>query len=139
MTIKNNVILNKVATVEKCLRRVKEKYSGEPRDLEYVDNVDIIVLNLQRACQAVIDLANHVCASKKLGIPQDSADIFNILSQNNIIDKMAAERMGKMVGFRNVAVHDYQELNLKILLSILDHHLTDFTDFTSQVIKSIKL
>ena len=139
MIIKNNIILNKIATVEQCLRRVKEKYSGELCDLEHIDNVDIIVLNLQRACQASIDLANHICASKKLGIPQGSADVFKILSQNEIIDKTVAQKMEKMVGFRNVAVPDYQELNLNILLSILNHHLTDFTDFTSQIMELITL
>lgn len=139
MVIQNNIIFNKITIIEQCLRRVKEKYSGEPRDLEYIDNQDIIVLNLQRVCQAAIDLGNHICASKGLGLPQDSADIFKLLSQKNFIDESVVEKMRKMVGFRNIIVHNYQELELAILQSILDRHLTDFTNFTDQILKSLAL
>ena len=34
--------------------------------------------------------------------------------------------MKVMVGFRNIAVHDYQEMNLVILQKIVEDHLKDF-------------
>lgn len=34
-----------------------------------------------------------------------------------------------MVGFRNLAVHDYQELNLDIVLSIIRSNLADLEEF----------
>ena len=40
-----------------------------------------------------------------------------------------------MVGFRNIAVHDYQTINLTILEKIVEKHLEDFTDFTKQILK----
>lgn len=44
--------------------------------------------------------------------------------------------MQAMVGFRNVAVHDYQELSLDIVRSILENKLIDFRIFTQAAINS---
>mgnify|MGYP003873966533 CR=1 FL=1 len=38
-----------------------------------------------------------------------------------------------MVGFRNIAVHDYQELQAPIVLAILDKHLSSFDDFIKEI------
>ncbi|MBD1381403.1 DUF86 domain-containing protein [Bacillus sp. IB182487] len=43
--------------------------------------------------------------------------------------------MKAMVGFRNIAVHDYQEINLLILQNILDKHLTDFKEYTKLILQ----
>ena len=137
--VENNVIINKTTTVENCLKRLRDTYTGVFSDLENFNKQDIIVLNLQRACQAAIDLAMHTCMAESLGPPQNSSDAFEFLGKAGIITKEITERMKKMVGFRNTAVHDYQALNLKILQSILENHLTDFTDFTGQLLKRVEI
>jgi len=48
---------------------------------------------------------------------------------------MRIVRLKKMVGFRNIAIHDYQKINTEILKSILDGHLNEFKDFTSILLK----
>jgi len=95
------------------------------------------VLNLQRACEASIDLAMHIVAEKDLGIPQNSRDAFDLLHQHGFIDDEICRRMKSMVGFRNIAVHDYQSIQIPILKSILDHHLSDFSQFI-EIVKKIK-
>lgn len=77
----------------------------------------------------------HIISLNSLGIPQKSRDAFDILFQNDIIDKTFAERLKAMVGFRNIAVHDYKTLNLEIVKSIIEFHLDDFLDFTKLIIK----
>jgi len=77
------------------------------------------VLNLQRCCEASIDIANHIARIKKLGLPQSSRDSFNLLSKNNIIPVELAENLKRMVGLRNIAVHYYQELNLDIVVHVI--------------------
>ncbi len=89
---------------------------------------------MQRACEASIYLAMHIVADKRLGLPQDSRDAFSLLEAENIIPAFLSNRMKAMVGFRNIAVHDYQELNLVILQKILDHHLVDFSTYTQTII-----
>jgi uncharacterized protein YutE (UPF0331/DUF86 family) len=130
----NDVILNKVSVVERCLKRIQEEYENNPKHLENYTKQDSIVLNLQRACEASIDLAMHIVAQKKLGLPQTSRDAFTLLEQHGIISSSLSQKMKAMVGFRNIAVHDYQELNLTILQKILDNHLTDFTEFTKAIV-----
>jgi len=131
----SDVLLNKVATIERCLRRVKEEYAGDEMSLQNFTKQDSIVLNLQRAIEATIDMAMHIVAGEKLGLPQNSRDAFQLLYERNVIDEVMLGRLSAMIGFRNIAVHDYQQINLQILQQIVEHHLEDFTDFI-QVIKS---
>ncbi|MED4056938.1 DUF86 domain-containing protein [Niallia taxi] len=132
--MKSDVILNKVAIIERCIRRINEEYQQNPQNLENNTKQDSIILNLQRACKASIDLAMHIVADKRLGLPQNSRDAFSLLEAENIIPASLSNRMKAMVGFRNIAFHDYQELNLVILQKILDHHLVDFSTYTQTII-----
>lgn len=103
----NDVILNKVSIIERCLVRVKEVYSNDPTNLNDFTKQDSIILNIQRSCEASIDLAMHIVSEKRLGLPQNSRDAFDMLQKNSIIDESVANRLKAMVGFRNIAVHDY--------------------------------
>ena len=74
-----DIVMNKSAMVERCLMRVKEVYQDNPKTLEDFTKQDSIILNIQRACEATIDLAMHVVSSQKLGIPQSSREAFELL------------------------------------------------------------
>lgn len=132
----DDAILNKCATIERCLKRIREEYqSVEDLFGTNFTKQDSIVLNLQRACESSIDLANYIVKKKKLGIPQQSREAFDILVSSAIIPAELSEKMKKMVGFRNLAVHAYQALDMKVVKSIVEDHLQDFLAFTSHVIK----
>jgi uncharacterized protein YutE (UPF0331/DUF86 family) len=133
--MQNDVILNKIQVVERCIKRIREEYAGDPRNLANLTKQDSMVLNIQRACEACIDLAMHVVSEKGLGIPQSSREVFDILQKNGLIDEALAVILMAMVGFRNIAVHDYQKLNLKIVQSIIERHLDDLTRFTERILK----
>ncbi|HET7371504.1 MAG TPA: HepT-like ribonuclease domain-containing protein, partial [Gammaproteobacteria bacterium] len=77
-----------------------------------------------------IDLAMHAARTRRLGLPQDAREAFTLLERAGAISPGVAKRMRAMVGFRNVAVHQYQDLSLPILRAILDERLDDFTAFT---------
>lgn len=132
--MKNDVILNKISIIERCIKRIHEEYADNPKNLKNYTKQDSIVLNLQRACEACIDLAMHIVAEKKLGLPQSSRDAFTILEEEGIIPPSLSQKMKAMVGFRNIAVRDYQELNLAILQKILEKHLVDFMQFTKTIL-----
>lgn len=134
----NDVILNKVQVIERCIMRVQEEYDGNPRNLENFTKQDSIILNIQRSCEASIDLAMFILAERRLGIPQSSREAFELLSKNNIIDDTLADRMKSMVGFRNIAVHDYQRVNIKIVEQIVENHLRDFKAFAEKTIQLIR-
>ena len=132
----DDAILNKCATIERCLKRIREEYQSV-EDL-YGTNFtrqDSIVLNLQRACEASIDLANYIVKKRKLGIPQQSREAFDFLVLSGIIPLELSEKMKKMVGFRNLAIHAYQAIDMKVVKSIVEDHLDDFSIFTSHLIR----
>lgn len=134
-SMKNDVILNKISVIERCMNRVKVVYENNPENLKDYTKQDSIILNIQRACEASIDLAMHIVAEQKLGLPQTSRDAFDMLHGALIIDENTVKRLKAMVGFRNIAVHDYQTVNLDILQQIVTNHLEDFTDYTKQILK----
>ncbi len=129
-----DVVLAKVATIHKCLDRIREVTDLDPEKLEDIDKQDIFVLNLQWAVQACIDLASHAVAAEALGLPEKVRDNFSILREKGVIDPELASKMEKMTGFRNIAVHNYQALDLDILKSILSNNLKDLEDFSSALL-----
>ncbi|MEE3955961.1 type VII toxin-antitoxin system HepT family RNase toxin [Peribacillus frigoritolerans] len=133
--MKNDVILNKISVIERCMNRVREVYANDAGSLKDFTKQDSIILNIQRACEASIDLAMHIVAEQKFGLPQTSRDAFDMLHKALIIDENTAKRLKAMVGFRNIAVHDYQTVNIDILQQIVENHLGDFTDYTKQILK----
>lgn len=71
----DDVVLNKAAIIERCIARVREEYAGDEQNLvANITRQDSIVLNLQRACEAAIDLAMHLVRERHLGIPQETRD-----------------------------------------------------------------
>ena len=131
-----DVILNKVASIQRCVKRIREEHSlqGENWKINFTVQ-DSILLNLQRACEASIDVANFIVKKQKLGIPQNSRDSFDLLAQAKLIDDQMQLKMKHMVGFRNLAVHEYHTLDLNIIDSMIKNNLSDFEDFTKNVLR----
>jgi uncharacterized protein YutE (UPF0331/DUF86 family) len=122
-------ILAKMATIQKCLARIGEVTGFDPYSLDDMDKQDIFVLNLQRAVRAAIAIAAQITASSAIGIPQNIAGIFLQLHRARIIDEPLLIRMHDMADFWNVAVYDYEALDIDILKSILVHRLKDLEEF----------
>ncbi len=134
-----DIVYNKIEIIKRCLKRINEEYDKNDENLSNFTKQDSIILNLQRACEASIDLAMHLISEEKLGIPQSSRDAFDLLQANNVVKKDLSEKMKRMVGFRNIAVHDYQNINLNILKGVINDHLSDFTEYIDQVLSYFQL
>jgi uncharacterized protein YutE (UPF0331/DUF86 family) len=126
----NDVLLAKVASILKRLNRVQEDFENENTFRNNITKQDAVVLNLLRACEASIDIANHIVKEKRLGLPKSARESFELLSKNGLIQ---AETARRMIDFRNIAIHDYQALNLDIVVNIVLHRLDDFKDFVSEI------
>jgi uncharacterized protein YutE (UPF0331/DUF86 family) len=132
----NNILLGKAEIIERALARVEGTYTRHIGDIDTnIDAQDVIVLNLQRTCEAAIDMAMHLVRIKQLGLPKTSAEAFTLLAQDGLLDTGTAERMKKMVGFRNVAVHDYRELDWAILKSIITRDLQEVRNFSKHIVQ----
>jgi len=132
-------LLAKIATIDRCLARIADVRGERRKDLLPVDAEDIASLNLQRAIQAAVDLATHIVSSEGYGTPDSTAGVFVLLEQRGVIDADLATRLRRMVGFRNIAVHEYQTLDPAILESILERHLGDLRTLANRVIERFGL
>lgn len=131
----DDVLLNKAATIERCVARALEEYAAEPTTFATsFTRQDAAILNIQRACEAALDMGHHVIRRERLGLPQSARDVFELLRTAQWLTPEVADNMKRMIGFRNIAVHDYQALQLPITVNIIQQHLDDFLIFARQML-----
>lgn len=131
----DDVLINKAATIERCVLRAREEYFSEPATFATnFSRQDAAILNIQRACEAAIDMAQHLVRRERLGVPQSSRDVFELLARAGWLDPALAAGLKRMVGFRNIAVHDYQALLIPIVTEVITRHLDDFLAYSRAVL-----
>ncbi|MDA3926415.1 MAG: DUF86 domain-containing protein [Kiritimatiellae bacterium] len=135
----DDVVLRKFDTVTRCLTRVIEH---TPATLEILledyTRQDVIVLNLERAVQACVDIGLHVFSKRSEPVPDSMGEVFARLGRIGIIDEATAVALKGAVGFRNVAVHAYTEIDYAVLFSICTRHLDDFRSFARQILDAME-
>ena len=131
----DDVLINKAATIERCVNRAREEYDRDPATFANdFTRQDAAILNIQRACEAALDMGQHLIRRDKLGVPQSARDVFALLAHGGRIDTSLAEALKRMVGFRNIAMHDYQALQLPITISIITKHLDEFLRYSESLL-----
>lgn len=132
----DEVLVNKTASIERHVARVREEYAKDPASfaLDYTRQ-DAVILNIQRACEAALDMGQHLIRRERLGVPQSARDVFELLARGGWIEASLAAGLKNMVGFRNIAVHEYQALQLPITVAIITQHLDEFLVFSSTILR----
>lgn len=131
----NEVLQQKLNSMARCLERLQFKMPSTAESLKSdPDLQDIILYNLKRLIERSVDCAMIVITEKRwLTVPQTMAESFEVLAQNQFIDRELANRLKKATGFRNLAVHEYDKINWNIVFHILQNQLADFRGFASKV------
>ena len=127
-----DVILNKVESIERCVLQARSFYA-RPSECPFEDDYlrqDAVMLNVQRAVEQAIALANHLIKTGKLGLPKESRESFRILEAQGLVPEELSKRLQAMVGFRNVLVHEYQRLDIGVMREVVEHRLDDLLEFT---------
>ena len=125
---------NSVVFDLKKIKPIGKRYYALDRGLPFEQDFlkqDAIAMNLQRACELSIDIANHLIKIRKLGLPQDSRDSFELLRRAGMIDEPMARALQAMVGFRNILVHEYRKLDMNIMVKVIESHARDLLDFAN--------
>ncbi len=131
----DDVLINKAAVIERCVARAREEYASNPTTFATdFTRQDAAILNIQRACEAALDMGQHLIRREKLGVSQSARDVFTLLAQGGWTDVDLADSLKRMVGFRNIAVHDDQALQLPITVSIITEHLVEFLQYSQAVL-----
>ena len=128
------IAAKKVATILRCVERARAERDAAAADFKRdYTRQDAALLNIIRACEAAVDLANMLIRERRLGVPSDMKDSFRALEQAALIPASLAARLRKMIGFRNIAVHQYQALDIDIVDSVIRTSLADLITFAEAV------
>ncbi len=128
------IVEQKLESLRRCLQRVTDKCPNDPAILAAdLDIQDIVALNLSRAVQISVDIAAHLIAGMDVSPPGTMAQTFELLAQGGLLRNELATNLRKAVGFRNIAVHNYEQINWYIVHSIVKFHLADFIEFARVV------
>lgn len=129
-----DIVVNKVQSIQRCIIRAREELERAGTGFrEDYTRQDAAILNITRACEQALDLANHIIKTHKMGIPTSSRESFDLLERQGVIPNNLAAKLRKMIGFRNTAVHQYQQLNIDIGIEIIQSGLDDLIAFTDAI------
>ncbi|OHB74139.1 MAG: toxin-antitoxin antitoxin component [Planctomycetes bacterium RBG_16_59_8] len=130
----NDIIVNKIQSIQRCVERAREEYAKNPDGFDSDFTVqDAAIMNVVRACEQAIDLANHIIKWKKMGIPNSSAESFDLLQKKSVIERPLCERLKHVVCFRNIVVHQYEHIDVEIVKSVIRNDLNDLVLFTDAI------
>ena len=128
------ILAQKLESLRRCVKRIEDK---TPPDLEQLiqdpDLQDILVLNLTRAVHLSVDIGSHVISASDEPAPGTMGEVFSALQSLGAITRATGEAMQKAVGFRNVAVHNYDVIKWEIVFAISRKFLVDFRRFAKEI------
>jgi len=128
------IIAEKLESLRRCMQRIEDKTPEDAGSLiRDIDLQDILVINLTRAVQISIDIGSHIISTTNQTLPQTMGDIFTKLHELGAISQETNERLRKAVGFRNIAVHNYEAINWEIVYAICRNSLQDFRQFAQEI------
>lgn len=131
------VIEQKIESLRRCVERVHQKCPATAHALASdPDAQDILTLNLTRAVQLSVDIGAHLIAARDNPAPDTMGQTFDVLSDMGVITQELALRMKKAVGFRNIAVHNYEAIDWQIAHTIATRHVNDFAEFAAAVVEA---
>lgn len=135
----SDIVTAKIQSIQRCIGRAREEYrlAGDSFRADY-SRQDAAVMNITRACELAIDLANFMIKTVKLGVPASSAESFELLARKKIIPSPLEKKMVGMVGFRNIAVHEYRKLDIEIVEAIIQTGFDDLIGFTDCLMEYLK-
>jgi uncharacterized protein YutE (UPF0331/DUF86 family) len=133
----DDVILAKRTSIERCIAQI-ESYMSQRSDTPFAQDYltqDAVTMNIQRAGESCIDIANRVVRVRRLGTPKESRDSFVLLAEASIIDTPMLRSLLSMVGFRNILVHQYTRLDPSILQGVITTHIYAVLAFAQAMVQ----
>lgn len=130
--VDRDLVLKKLAFIETCVQELRTLARLELLDRD-VREERFVVHTLQVAVQAALDVASHVVSDLRLGEPETNRQLFELLRRAGWLPDRLAATMRDIAGFRNVVVHGYEAVDLRIVRDIVEHRLGDLLDFVTAV------
>lgn len=128
------IVAEKLESLRRCIQRIQEKTPPDSESLTTEPDLqDILILNLTRAVQLCVDVGSHIISASGETAPATMGDVFNTLDKLGVITSAVCESMKKAVGFRNIAIHNYEAINWEIVFAICKKSPADFCEFVKEI------
>jgi len=85
------------------------------------------------ACEASIDICNHLAAMRGGRAPQDYSDCFRVLEEIGILDGNLTDRLSRMAKLRNLLVHMYWRIDNARIYRVIREDLGDYDAYLAAV------
>jgi uncharacterized protein YutE (UPF0331/DUF86 family) len=126
------LVAKKLAFIETCVAELQRL--ADPGIIETdIREERFVEHTLQIAIQAAQDVASHIVSDERMGEPRTNRELFDLLARNGWLDESEAALLGNMVGFRNILVHGYGDVDLSIVRDVLENHLDELLQFAAIV------
>lgn len=136
--VDTEVIDARLRELSRRLRRVEARKPASVKALATDEDMqDILTRNLELAIQSCIDIAFHLCGAHGK-VPTTAADAFAELAKLELVERGLAQRLQRAVGFRNVLVHEYTEVDWKIVMRVIRTDTRDLAAFGKAVLKLLE-
>lgn len=88
---------------------------------------------LQTSIECILDIGNHIISGLGLKRPESYSGTVTILGQEGIVPHDFCQELEGMAGFRNILVHEYLMVDLRIVYEVLQSRLSDFQTFAEHI------
>lgn len=127
-----DLVAKKLAFIETCVRELQELAHPElieqdPREERFVAHT------LQLAIQAALDVASQIASDDRLGEPDNNRRLFELLVENGWVPATRSKSLSRMVGFRDVLVHGYQDVDKAVVRDVVENRLGDLMAYVGAV------
>ena len=138
-SVDKDIIMAKLGKLQQYLNYLRELRKSSFED--FMSDFKItgaVERYLQVSIECMIDIGNEIISSLQLQRPERYRDIPYILARSGVMPERFADTMASMIGFRNLLVHDYADINLKLVYEFLQTKLTDFEEFIRHIVEWLK-
>ena len=127
-----DLVAKKLAQIETYVAELRS--AGRPEAIyDDVTQERFIEHTLQLAIQSVLDVASHIVSDERLGEPRENRDLIDLLERDGWVAPDHATELGRMVGFRNLLVHEYAKVDLAVVRDVVEHRLEDLLGFVAAI------
>lgn len=137
--VDEELMLRKLSELDVYRRQIEEfahltvaEYSQDWKTQRVVERT------LQMMIEKCVDVAGHIVSDQGFRIPKSYSDTFAVLHENNILDERLSASLKKMAQFRNIVVHQYDQIDAGIVVGILKNNLTDFVAYKNAIASYLK-
>ena len=134
--VRQEVITKRLQKLDEYISilRTLKRYSYEEfiADPEHYGSVERF---LQLALETIADIGNHIISDLELGVVNWHRDIPAILREKGHITPQMEEKWIRMIGFRNILVHDYLDIDRRAVYDVLQNNLDDFEEIKTSFAK----